>query len=55
MPDGLPAFVPYAPSSAALAFIFATAASVPPSMRASVLAASLPDTSSRPSSSWRAV
>lgn len=54
-PDGVDACVLVAPSAAALAFILATVASGPPSMCASVLAASLPDTSSRASSSWCAV
>jgi len=54
-PDGVTTLVPRAPSCAALPFILATAASVPPSMRARVLAASLPEASSVASSSWRAL
>ncbi|COZ45359.1 Uncharacterised protein [Mycobacterium tuberculosis] len=54
-PDGVVAWVDVAPRVAALAFILATVTSWPPSMCANVLAASLPDTSNRPSSSWRAV
>lgn len=54
-PDGVAAWVLVAPREAALAFILATVTSGPPSMWANVLAASLPETSSRPSRSWRAV
>ena len=55
IPDAEPASVPNAPTATALAFIFAAATSRPPSIVANVLAASLPDTSSSASSSWRVV
>jgi len=50
-PDGDPAWVSLAPSEAALAFIFATAASLPPSMCARVVGGVVPETKSRPSRS----
>ena len=52
-PEGDVALVLVAPMATALAFILPTATSNPPSMSARVLAASLPDTSRRPSSNWR--
>ncbi len=54
-PEGEEALVFRAPTAAALRFIAATAAGCPPSMSASMLAASLPDTMSNASSSWRVV
>ena len=54
-PDGDAARVLRAPTWTALAFIFATAAWEPPTISASMLAASLPDTIIRASSSCRAV
>ena len=54
-PDGDEALVLRAPTAAALRFIAATATCCPPSMSASMFAASLPDTISRAASSWRVV
>ena len=54
-PDGDDALVLRAPTLAALRFIAATATCWPPSMSASMFAASLPDTISSASSSWRVV
>ena len=54
-PDGDEALVLRAPTAAALRFIAATATCCPPSMSASMFAASLPDTIRSASSSWRVV
>ena len=54
-PDGDDAFVARAPTRAALRFIAATATCEPPSMSASMFAASFPDTISSPESNCRVV